>query len=142
MYKRKFVIDRKIKPLVDALNSIGYIRTISSCQGHFDREDYEDYHANVIFEVKKEDKHKVEGLADIILGETADTFYEGIVHVMNRYYRVPGDKELRDNWEIDIIPFKDYGSDEKTKRIRTDNAIKKVTEIVKKYSRNYKLSKN
>ena len=30
-------IDPKIKPLVDAMNATGHIRTVASCQGHFYR---------------------------------------------------------------------------------------------------------
>lgn len=40
--KKKPVIDEKIKPLYDFLNSLDGVETIGSCQGHSDNEDFSD----------------------------------------------------------------------------------------------------
>lgn len=136
--KREFKIDEKIKPLVDALNSIDYIKTFSSCQGHFDFDDERKDNANIMFSVKNEDKQKMEGLTKIILNETCADWPEALVEIYNRYYCIPAKEGMHESWILKITPNKSSCMHASQKRLYTDNEIQKIIKIIEDYSREYK----
>lgn len=135
--KREFKIEDRIKPLVNALNSIDYIETVSSCEGHFEFDDERRDNAHVIFSVKNNEKQKMEGLAGIILNETCSDWPETIVEIYDRYYCVPGNETLQDNWVLKITPNKSSCLHATQKRLYTDNELQKITKIIEDYSKTY-----
>jgi len=128
----KFEIDDRIKSLVDILNQVSYIRTISSCEAHYESEDTKDHRANVIFHVGKGKESEFEGLAALIIKETVNDWSDTSIEIFKRYFVRPGAEHLDRNYETIIKPFSRRMSLEK-KREYTDKAIGKVVDAVKKY---------
>ena len=86
--KRGFTIEERIKPLVDALNSIGYIRTFSSCEGHYEIYDSHSFnndreYAEVMFEIDNGKEKDLENLIFNILGEVSEDFNKTTVDIFH-----------------------------------------------------------
>ena len=141
MEKREFKIEPRIKPLVDVLNKVDYIKTFSSCEGHYSDEnsygmDKREY-AEVMFNVQ--DEKKFEGLARLILEKTVYDWPDAITDINKRYYVVPGNSSLNYNWRVTITPFKENGSNDKKRQI-TDKFIQRITSIVENYVKTEKVN--
>jgi hypothetical protein len=136
---KEFKIEPRINPLVDVLNKVSYIETVSSCEGHYDFEEGLDRKkAEVLFNVQKDNEEEFEGLARLILKTNADSWHEALVEINKRYYVVPGNEELRYNWHLIIAPFPPKKIGSIRKREATDRAIEKVTYVIENYAKSYK----
>lgn len=134
MIKEELKIEEGIKPLVNALNSISYIRTVSSCEGHFEKgiNAFNDRsYAEVIFDVNKENKKDLEGLILKILGgvryNSNSRIQAVITDIHNRYFMNIG---LQNNWVLKITPTFYINKNKELTRDYTDREIKKITDII------------
>lgn len=128
--ERKLIIEPKIRPLVDILNEVPYISTVSSCQGHYLSPDHSKHYAQVIFRVGKPYEVPLKRLAQKILATTAPSWADALVEVYNRLYVLPGQSRLNNLWEIRITP---HSADPSENRHYTDRAIKQVIDVISQY---------
>ena len=131
---KPFIIEPRIKKLVDSLNGISYIETVSSCEGHYMSPDLSEHRANVLFNAK-DHKSDLEALIRLILSDSSPHFPESMVSVNQRYFMIPRQALLRHNWMIDIRPFQS-GMIERSaeyKRDVTDKAIERAYRSVERY---------
>lgn len=123
-------IEPKIRPLVDALNKTGLVRTFSSCEGHFlpDEQTLVDRnHAEVRFVpasgVPVEDVEKL--LASIV---TRYKTRHGLIPVKVTAYKLytPIDDEaVEETFVLELRPFNRFDSPDR-KRADIDRAIEQV----------------
>lgn len=140
---KKWKLEPKIKPLVAALNQLGFIRTISSCEGHFafrylDPEDYagnpDPRRANVIFLVKEGYADSdVDALASFLLPKTTPYWTEAVVELLKHYVSMPACPErIRAHYELRITPFEQLAH-EASLREKTDSGISRCVCLVRQY---------
>jgi len=135
MIKRE--IETRIKPLVDILNKVPFIKTSASCKGHYDQEDYRKYNANIIFDVYQEDRANLEKLMKSVYSKTTPNWTLGSVEFYHRHYMIPKYKEIFREWQIVIEPF-DISQPVERKREITDKLIRLTISGVKDYLKNSK----
>lgn len=129
-------IEKKIKPLVEILNEVPYIRTTSNCEGHFDSDEHLRHSANVIFEVEASYEKEIENLAYRIMEITEPNWFNRSVEFYKRFFKSPSNPSLDINWVIEIQPI-DGKTPPSEKRSYADEAIAKITLAVKKYLQDY-----
>jgi hypothetical protein len=120
-------IEAKIRPLVDALNRTGLVRTFSSCEGHFfpDEQTLVDRnHAEVRFvpadSVPVAEVEKL--LAHVLMHFKAR---HGLIpmHLLGyKLYTPIGDDIVEETFVLELRPFNRFDSPEQ-KRADTDRAI-------------------
>ncbi len=127
-------IEPKIRPLVDALNETGLIRTFSSCEGHFapDEQTLVDRtHAYVRF-VPAEDVsvESVEKLLSFLL--TRFRSQHGLIPINLTGYKLytPIDDEtVEETFVLELRPFNRFDPPDR-KRSDTDRAIEQVRMLI------------
>lgn len=137
---RKFEIEEKIKPLVDALNETGILATFSSCEGHFglhEQELQDRNHADVRFDLLESiSEPKLELFLTYLMTEFNNKHSFTPVELTAYKYYIPtmGFDELRidASYMIKIEPFDRFESPEK-KRKDVDMAILQASVIVKEW---------
>jgi len=134
--KKNFKIEPRIKSLVDILNEVLFIKTNSSCEGHFDSEDQSNHRAYVSFDIESENDNEFEKFALHVLSQTAPFWADYEVGFFKRYYVIPEEDNLRVQYAINIKPFK-YGTKEllptEILRERTDRGIEKSIEAIRDF---------
>jgi hypothetical protein len=123
-------IEEKIKPLVEVLNKIPYIRTFSSCEGHFTSRDERRHRAFVSFEISDGDEPKLEQLTKFILSKSIKYWTEAEVKIHKEWYAMPHPTEIRTLYQLVITPLECYETTATEKRQNTDNAIQRVVALV------------
>ncbi|GAB3699940.1 hypothetical protein GCM10027592_26480 [Spirosoma flavus] len=127
-------LEPKIRPLVDALNQTGLIRTFSSCEGHFapDEQTLVDRnHAEVRFvpatDTLATDVEKF--LASVLLRFKTQ---HGLIPVKLQGYKLltPIDeKTVEETFVLELRPFNRFDSPDR-KRSDVDRAIEQVIKIM------------
>ena len=131
--KKDFRLEERIKPLVNALNEISYIHTMSSCEGHPERENtYGEYFPHVIFDVQPHWEKEFENLATKILVKTAPLWDRVKVEIYKRYCVLPTETSLNHNWMINFLPF-DRSMPDYSKIKYYDTAIRAAVSAVHEY---------
>ncbi len=130
-------MDDGIILLVNVLNAVPYISTKSSCEGHFDSDDYRDYRANVIFDVATGYENENQTFVKYVLSQVRDNWHDYLIHLYQEFIVPPARISLDTQWMMTIEPFypkhpNDLTEDEK--RASVDRGIQDVTEAVRKYS--------
>ncbi len=133
-----YFIEPKIAKLVDLLNEIPYLETVSSCEGHFPKEiELDENHsievdqyAHVLFDIAENKEKEFEKLIYHIQSRTSLDWCDYNLEINKRYFCIPRSEELSYNWELKITPFMpaDYANQEK--RDITDQAISKLESIL------------
>lgn len=131
-------IEPNIKPLVDALNNLGILRTFSSCQGHYEESEQEftdRNKADIRF-------HSHDNASDtdievflnflIVEFDNQHSFNPIYLHAYKLY--TPNETGDKPDfvYVVEIEPFDRFDNADK-KRKDTDNAILQTTKIVKSY---------
>ncbi len=130
-------IEKGIKPLVDILNSVSYITTVSSCEGHPEKnDDNSPYYPNVIFEIKEGCEQAVESLIDRILPFATPPSSEMPADI-SKIYLKDLDGGLNYAWRIELSPYR-RGVEPLVQRRIADKAIKRTVNAVKKYLKSEK----
>lgn len=127
-------IEPQIRPLVDALNQTGLVRTFSSCEGHFLPEEQtlvDRTHAYVRFvpagDVPVE---SIEKLLSFLL--TRFRSQHGLIPINLTGYKLytPIDDEtVEETFVLELRPFNRFDSDDR-KRNDTDRAIEQLVQVL------------
>ena len=127
-------LEPRIRPLVDALNQTGLVRTFSSCEGHYAPEEQtlpDRNHAEVRFvPAPNVTTAQVETLLASVL--TRFKARHGLIPVHLTGYKryTPIDDEtVEETFVLDLRPFNRFDSPEQ-KRSDTDRAIGQVVELL------------
>ncbi len=127
-------IEPQIRPLVDALNATGLVRTFSSCEGHYSAEEQtlvDRNRADVRFvPAEGVTEKEIEGLLTYLL--TRFKRQHGVLPVQVVGYKVytPIDDEAVDEtFVLELRPFNRFEPPDR-KRADTDRAIEKLTRLV------------
>jgi len=139
---RKFEIEEKIRPLVDALNETGVLTTFSSCEGHFslyEQELQDRNYADVRFDLLESiSESKLELFLTYLMTEFNNKHSFTPVQLTAFKYYIPtmGSDELKidASYMIKIEPFDRFDSPE-IKRSNVDVAILQATELVKDWQK-------
>ncbi|ADB37669.1 hypothetical protein [Spirosoma linguale] len=127
-------IEPRIRPLVDALNKTGLVRTFSSCEGHFSPEEQtlvDRNHAEVRFV-------PAEGVGvpeiDMFIGRILAQFKSrhGLLPVKVTAYKLftPIDEEnVEETYVFDLRPFNRFDPPDR-KRADVDRAITQVVRLM------------
>ena len=130
-------IEPKIRPLVDALNKFGLVRTFSSCEGHFNPEEQTLVDRNQAY---------VRFVpADDVMADAVETF---LAYVLTRFkaqyglipinltahklYTPIDDEAIDKTFVLELRPFNRFDSPDR-KRADTDRAIEQVIHIITIY---------
>jgi len=136
-------IEPGIKPLVDALNATGLVKTFSSCEGHFGKtgKHYRDRNfADVRFvPVKGVKEHAIQTLLEYIITEAESKDLPAEVEAQKKY--LPHQHISHRPVHLLLIRPGDDGLRAAAKRACTDQGIKAVTQIVRKATRLLKSGK-
>lgn len=127
-------IEPKIRPLVDALNRTGIVRTFSSCEGHFDPDQQtlvDRNHAYVRF-IPAEDRSiaEVEKLLAYILPRFKRQ--HGLIPVKLTAYKLYTpieDEQVEETFVLELHPFNRFDSPDR-KRADVDRAIEQVATLM------------
>ncbi|MBN8822510.1 MULTISPECIES: hypothetical protein [unclassified Spirosoma] len=127
-------IEPKIRPLVDALNRTGIVRTFSSCEGHFapDQQTIVDRnHAYVRF-VPAEDRSiaEVENLLAYVL--TGFKQQHGLIPIKLMAYKLytpVDDEQVEETFVLELHPFNRFDPPDR-KRMDVDRAIEQVGKLI------------
>ncbi|NEU67666.1 hypothetical protein GK091_12310 [Spirosoma agri] len=127
-------IEPKIRPLVDALNASGLVRTFSSCEGHFNPDE------QTIVDRNRADVRFVP--ADGVSPSEVEAFLATIlarfkrqhglipVHVLGYQLYTPIDEEtVEQTFVLELRPFNRFDPPDR-KRADTDHAIGQLVRIV------------
>ncbi|WP_354004232.1 hypothetical protein [Spirosoma liriopis] len=127
-------IEPQIRPLVDALNATGLVRTFSSCEGHYSAEEQtlvDRNRADVRFvPAEGVTEKEIQGLLTYLL--TRFKGQHGVLPVQVVGYKVytPIDDEAVDEtFVLELRPFNRFEPPDR-KRADTDRAIEKLTRLV------------
>ena len=127
-------IEPKIRPLVDALNRTGLVRTFSSCEGHFNPEEQtivDRNHAEVRFVPNERSlASQVEKLLAAIL--TRFKSQHGLIPIKLTGYKLytPIDDELiEETFVLELIPFNRFDPPNR-KRADIDRAIAQTEKLI------------
>jgi hypothetical protein len=157
------MIDKKIKNLVSLLNKVNYIKTISSCEGHFEdytrlmynlsrnsiespiKQSYTSKHsgAYIMFmlnktKVKTSIEWELEKLVNKLSFAGAYGPKEAVIQITKRYsFSSSKSYFLPTNWRIDFI-ISGVSLPADKKKEMTDSSIKKAEIAVKEYLKSYK----
>ncbi|MVM36033.1 hypothetical protein GO755_38830 [Spirosoma sp. HMF4905] len=131
-------IELKIRPLVDALNKTGLVRTFSSCEGHFSPDEQtlvDRNHAEVRF-VPCDDVavNEVENLLTYVL--TRFKARHGLIPIKVTAYKLytPIDDEIiEETFVLELRPFNRFDSPDR-KRADIDWAIEQVVAWVEAHA--------
>jgi len=131
---KKSEIEPKIKPLVEILNDVPYIKTKDSCEGHFESGDKRKHKAFVRFDVHAAYESELSVLLKKILSDMQPAMWQVKGQLLKRYQVI--EKTLETDYKLEIIPF-GYDSvgpsDNKDNRENTDLGIRVAIDSVKKY---------
>jgi hypothetical protein len=131
-------IEERIRPLVDAINDVGYFKTFSSCEGHFGLRDPHRYDNREKAEVRF---HELQGIEET----TIETFFaailkefisspvqwEATLDICKRY--TPNhDGWIEYAYIFTLKPFNPHEANE-LKRKHVNKLIEVVTEAVRHY---------
>ncbi|MBD2754194.1 hypothetical protein IC230_14900 [Spirosoma sp. BT704] len=132
-------LEPKIRPLVEALNKTGLLRTFSSCEGHFDPGEQtivDRNRAEIRFvpadNVSANDVEKL--LASVL---TQFKTRHGLLPVHLTAYKLytPIDEDsTEETFVLELRPFNRFDPPDR-KRSDTDRAIEQTTKLVTLYSR-------
>jgi len=155
------MIDKKIKNLVDLLNKVNYIKTVSSCEGHFEddtkltynfsgdsikspiKQRYTSKHstAYVMFILKKtKAKTATEWELEKLINKICLPYdpKRTSVQITKRYpFSCSKNYSYSENWRIDF-PISGIYLPAHKKRRATDLSIKITENVVKEYLKSYK----
>lgn len=131
-YKKEFRIESRIKPLVDIMNDVPFIKTISSCEGHYDPQSTEERKAYVLFESNISSRKSLEELMLKIYALTSKRWPEAHLDFYQKVYALPGENYLCRHWELRIAPFDKEASSQKKREI-TDEFIALAVRGVRNY---------
>lgn len=127
-------IEPEIRPLVDALNQTGLVRTFSSCQGHFGPDEQtlvDRNHAEVRFvHADGVPAETVEKLVASVL--TRFKRQHGILPVTlrgHKLYTPIDDEPVEETFVLELRPFNRFDSPDR-KRADTDRAIGQTTALL------------
>jgi hypothetical protein len=152
--------DKKIWGLVKLLNKVDYIKTNSSCEGHF--KDGVRYHYNfldplskkeksyfteehnpayVMFEIKPEKRHKLIlewELERMIAGITAESYKvkDTFIQITKRYHYPYQSKYFLSDWRMNFV-ISPVNAPASMKRKMTDMMIKNAENAVRNYLKYY-----
>ncbi|GAB4033647.1 hypothetical protein [Spirosoma gilvum] len=129
-------IEPKIRPLVDALNRTGIVRTFSSCEGHFSPNEQtivDRNHAYVRF-VPAENRStlEVEELLAYILSRFKHQ--HGLIPIKLAGYKLYtpiDDEQVEETFVLELHPFNRFDPPDR-KRADVDRAIEQVVRSVNK----------
>lgn len=133
------MIEPKIKPLVEAINSIPFLKTFSSCEGHFEEEDQtidDRTKADVRFELTNP---SYLANAEDFIHFIANEFGNGVLPCSFKAYKLYIPKVIEQNnfvFVIEIQPINRFETPGKKRQI-TDQGIQRITKIVKRYLLKY-----
>ncbi|GAB4043964.1 hypothetical protein [Spirosoma jeollabukense] len=127
-------IEPKIRPLVDALNATGLVRTFSSCEGHFSPEEQtlvDRNHAEVRFvPADAVPVEAIEKLLTFIL--TRFKSRHGLLPVnvaAHKLYTPVDDEAVEETFVLQLRPFNRFDPPDR-KRADVDHAIDQVEKLV------------
>lgn len=127
-------IEPKIRPLIDALNKTGLVRTFSSCEGHFstDEQTLVDRNQAYVRFVATRDVpvESVEKLLAFVL--TRFRSQHGLIPINLTGYKLytPIDDEtIEETFVLELRPFNRFDSPDR-KRSDTDRAIEQVVRLI------------
>ena len=126
-------LEPQIRPLVEALNATGLVRTFSSCQGHYapDEQTLVDRNrAEVRFvPSEKVEKEKVENLIAQVL--TRFKSQHGLIPITLTGYKLytPIDEAVEETFVLELRPFNRFDPPDR-KRSDTDRAIQQILRIL------------
>jgi hypothetical protein len=131
-------IEERIRPLVDAINDVGYFKTFSNCEGHFGLRDSHRYDNREKAEVRL---HELQGIEETAI----ETFFAAI---LKEYVSSPVQRKVtldickrytpNDDGRIEyayiftLKPFDPHEADE-LKQKHVDELIEPVTKAVRHY---------
>src|SRR3989344_9440284 len=122
-------IEPGIKPLVNILNEVPFIRTFSSCEGHFDKSELE-HMAYVQFHAT--DAAELERFASEVLPGVLREMEDYAVEIHHRMYPVPGEDVIRKDFQVTIKPII-RNVPKNMKRESVDRGIAKLREAIRHY---------
>lgn len=130
-------IEQRIKPLVDILNTFPFVKTFSSCEGHFTERDPTRHNAHVLFYVSGEELFLPLGTR--ILAHTAPFWHEFSVELYKRFYVLPGETTVYTHYGIRIEPFLSHERKLSSviQRKITDTGICCVIETIRAYKQDF-----
>lgn len=127
-------IEPKIRPLVDALNATGLVRTFSSCEGHYTPEQQtlvDRNHAEVRFvPAEGVTMNEVEKWLRFLL--TRFKSLHGLIPINllgYKLYTPIGNEAIDETFVLEIRPFNRFDPPDR-KRADTDRAIEQVEKLV------------
>jgi len=129
------LIEKKILPLVVAINKIKHFKTFSSCEGHFDDDEQQitdRNHADVRFDLLKSGNMEfAENFMRFVITEFGNGAIPAFIQTFKLY--VPKIKNQSDFvFVIQIAPINRF-ENPKMKRKYTDIGIKRATRIVNRF---------
>lgn len=130
-------VELRIRPLVDALNATGLVRTFSSCEGHYAPEEQtlpDRNHAEVRFvPVPDATQHQVEHLLTTVL--TRFKRQHGLIPITLTGYKLftPVDELVEETFVLHLRPFNRFDPPDR-KRADTDRAVKQVAHLIEGYT--------
>jgi len=130
-------IEPKIKPLVKIMNRVPFIKTFSSCEGHFSLEDIIQHKdkAYVQFILDESKNEKYEKFKEFILKSIVDYCWDFNVAFYQRTNITPRSR-INIDYSIEIKPFEYMTTRrrvEKEMRKSTNRGIKRVTKAIDDY---------
>jgi len=140
MKDRKWIIEPRIRPLVDAINDMGLAVTFSSCEGHFGEDlpvGFNDREmADVCFELKEgTSEAELEKLFGHVIGRHVNSslMWKATLRVHKEY--VPGDKSDYIPGHVFVFLIRPFDPDvsARTKRKNVDLVIKQTVDSIKEY---------
>jgi hypothetical protein len=134
-------IEPGILPLVDAINSLNFLETFSSCEGHYEKEHQElmdrnkaDVRFDPLPQVKLE---KVEHFITYLITEfNREHGFDPITLTGHKMYAPDDDYRPHFTFVLELSPFDRFYSPTK-KRATTNIAIKQAVELIKKYKKEF-----
>lgn len=127
-------IEPKIRPLVDALNKTGLVRTFSSCEGHFNPDEQtlvDRNHAEVRFVpaegISVEEVEKL--LASLVITFKARHGLIPIKVTAYKLYTPIDDESVEETFVLELRPFNRFDSPDR-KRADVDRAIGQVVGLL------------
>lgn len=127
-------IEPRIRPLVDALNATGIVRTFSSCEGHYgsDEQTLVDRNRADVRFIPAPDTtvEEVERLLGYVLTHFKARHGLIPVHVIGYKLYTPVDPDtLEETFVLELRPFNRFDPPDR-KRADTDRAIEQVIQLV------------
>lgn len=101
-------LDETIAPLIEAMNRVSFIETLSSCGGHPEESAVREYGyavANVVFDIEDEAENAIRWYAmmqDILLRRKAETLKREYAFVFEKKFLLNDEGYLSWQWELKI----------------------------------------